>query len=291
MKTFKERSLEVIFEMNSATFANEADVIKIKDMRVSARIVTSAGSYNEAQIVIYGLSQDVMNRLLTLRDIQKANIYGDNIVTLRYLDGTNVTLFSGAITTAYADYNAAPNVPFVVQASSTYLAQMQVVNGLHFEGVVKVSTIMEKLARLAGKNFINNGVDNTLTGHSLQGSLQEMIDDISQAAGIDVYNYINVIVICPKGHGRKDLEPIKLSKETGMVGWPTAIDWGCHVTAIYSPDYVPGRKINVVCPEIPFVNGEMTTFQIIHEIDAHVPGGKWFTKMRLMRSPSVDSSK
>lgn len=284
MKTFKERNIEVIFEMNSATFANEADVIKIRDLRVSARIVTSPGSYNEAQIVIYGLSQDVMNRLLTLRDIQRPNIFGDNIVTLRYLDGTNVTLFSGAITTAYADYSAAPNVPFFVQASSTYLAQMQAVNGLNFEGTVKVSTIMEKLAALAGKNLINNGVDAALTDQSLSGSMQDMMDAVEQAAGIDVYNYINTIAICPKGQGRRDLDPVILSKETGMVGWPTALDWGCHVTAIYSPDYVPGRKINVVCPEIPFVNGEMVIFKIVQEIDAQVPGGQWFTKMHLQRN-------
>ena len=285
MNTFKERSIDVIFKMGAATFENEADTIEIKGLRVIARITTSNLSYNIAQIMIYGVSQDVMNRLLTLRSMPIANIAEKNTVTLCYPDKTNTTIFSGAIVTAIADYSSAPNVPFVIEASSTYMAQMKMPQGLPNEGTVKVSTIMEKLARLSGKNLINNGIDNTytLTDHSLQGSLQEMMDDVSQAAGIECYTYLNTVVIFPKGSGRDDLEPITLSSETGLIGWPTPTDYGCTLRAMYSPDYIAGRKINIVCPDIPYVNGTMSIIYMVDEIDSQLPGGKWFTHLKLQR--------
>lgn len=285
MKTFQKRDIEVVFKLKSGAFGNEADEVRISGLRVMANIRRFASSYSNANIQIFGLSNDVIKRILTLRIRRESNIVDANTVILRYTDETVHTLYQGGIVSALVDYNLIPNAPLVIDSFSTVGAQMTFPNGKSFPGTVKVATIMSVLAGLAGKTLINAGVDSTLDDETVNGSVQDMIDKVARDANIVVYDQNNQIVIAPHGQARKDLPPIPVSVETGLVGAPIPTDTGVSFTHLYSPQFSGLRWIDLKFPDMPFSEGRYYISAIDDLLDSEAPNGRWYSQVSAIWVP------
>lgn len=283
METFKKRSIDVLFSLRSGSKDGEVREVSFSGLRVSARIHYMAGAYSQADIQIYGLSQDFMRQLICIDShAWTGGGWVDNRITLRYTDKTNVTIFEGGITAALIDYNTVPDVPLSIMASETKIDQLSTTAALSFPGSVPVETIIRRiLARGSGTTFENRGVTTSLTDETVNGSIMDMIGQVCRHARVDYWKQNNVLIIAPIGAEWQDMTPIDLSPENGLVGWPVLMRYGCHAVALFSPDYVATRSVRLACPAL--FEGTQTFFiqGLTHEVDSDVPGGRWHTRLIL----------
>ena len=282
MKTFKKRSINVLFTLVSGS-AGESEKVEFDGLRVSTRVHFTPGAYGGADIQIFGLTKEFMRRLIAMYAFGwTGNNWVNNRIALRYVDETTVTIFEGGIVSALVDYNAAPDVPLAIYASTTFEEQMTVPGGLNFPGTTSIEYILRRiLDNLPERKLDNQGVTGTLTDTSVNGSVMDMIDQVCRYANIDYWMVNNVLVIAPKGSQFEGETPIELTPENGLAGWPVLTESGCNAVALYSPDFAAMRTVNLSCPDL-FDGKQMFYITgLTHELDSEVPGGRWHTRLTL----------
>lgn len=284
METFKKRSIEVLFTLLSGTGSARPKQYSFAGLRISARIQYMPGAYSVADIQVYGLSQDFMRQLLCFNGYawdKGATV--DNRIELRYIDETNVTVFEGGIIDAIVDYNTAPEVPLCIHASATSISQLKTPPALSFKGSVAVETIIRTIVSkyIPGQTVDNHGVTAVLKDESVNGSALDMITQVCEHANIRFWQQNNTVIIAPKNGGRIDPDPIELSMENGLVGWPVMTNKGVMAQAIFSPEYVAMRTVRLACPAL--FDGKRSFFieGVTHEVDSEIPDGKWFSQLSL----------
>jgi len=278
MKTFKKRGIKVLFKLSKETFnSNKDNTIEISGLAVRANIEAMLGM-SFAQMTIMGLPLDVIGRITVTRALTVLNEWQRNQVTLKLDDGSEI--FSGDIVVALPDYNAAPNIPLMIQAQALYNVLLIPTQPKSFPGDTQVSFIMEQLAKEAGCFLVNHGVNKTLSNQSLNGDLLNMMRTVATAAKIDLYPDGHVIHIMEKGAPRRDV-PVETLNRTNIVGYPTPIDFGCLVSCRYDPKYRIAARIDVDVPEMPIVNGKFRAYSARHRLDTETPQGQWFSDMKL----------
>lgn len=295
MATFQSRHLDITFKLASGEFddAKGADAVLISGLRVSAEIEVAGGGFASANIMIFGLSQSLINRLTTLKTMNAAaSIDTRNKVMIETVDekGYKTFVFEGGIITAMADYNSAPDVPFIITAMALYDARLRVIKPKSYKGAVPAASIMRDLAGEAGLAFENNGVDVILRDVYLSGSVFDMIVAVADQANIDTYIDGGVFAITKKNEPRTQHDAIVMAADSGLVGWPVPTDIGCDCTALYSPSYRIGSKILVISEDVPVAAGERYIYRMVHRLESEMPHGSWFSMMALSIYPQIQSN-
>jgi hypothetical protein len=248
-------------------------------LRVQASIAKAPGSMlHHANLRIYGLTLDIMNKLSTLgKAIPKAN---PNTVTVKAGDANGTAVvFVGNIDLCYVDAQGMPEVALVVHAFTGIDAAMKPVPPTTWKGSVDVATIMGMLAKLAGYTLENSGVSGVmLTDQYLPGTAREQVDKAAQAADICYTFDGGVLAIWPREGHRSGPVPL-ISPDTGLVGYPTAYgEGGISVTSIYNPSIVAMGQVQVQS-SITTACGTWTVQSLEHQLESETPGGAWFTHM------------
>ncbi len=80
-------------------------------------------------------------------------------------------------------------------------------------------------------------------GITLFGTFGSIINELAGKLGIDVF-FNNLTLYALKKNETLGLDPIYLTPRTGLIGSPRALeDGGYAITALITPDFIPGRKI------------------------------------------------
>ena len=248
----------------------------------------------ELKAEIFGLSSDVMNRLLAVKETAAPWHNQENAIRLETYtsaDATRFTLFNGQIIDAIADFNDVPEVPLKVTASGTFKAQSVVLANRSFKGAAKVSDIMAYLAGQIGAGFDNVNVDASyiLRDHSVQGSAISCIEATARAAdigwlletvGTEEAALGGTLVIMKKGTSRKDAT-MQIHEANGLMGYPVIHSGLVDVKCLFSPFYLPHKKVRLFSKEQPIANGEYYISEITHSLDSEKSGGSWESKLTL----------
>lgn len=184
--SFTEKLIELTITLGTGDFgADLGDTVTISNARILARLSNPGGeTMGAAQIRVYGMSQHLMNQLTTIGQINRA-IRVKNTVSVAAGDENGMQLsFFGVIVDAYADYNSAPDVPFVIEAAAGMDIAVKPVNATSYKGQVSVAQIMGDLATEAGLAFEQNGVDTNLFNPYFSGTILNKIQKCARAAGI-----------------------------------------------------------------------------------------------------------
>lgn len=278
--TFTKKQLRFKITLGEGTFGDSlADTVDLFGFRSVAELVHPGGeSMGMAQVVIYGLSPELMNRLTTIGTINKSvrlknSIFidaGDDI------DGLQ-NVFQGTIFDAWADYNGAPDVGLNVIAYSGLDAALKPVNPTSYQGPADVATIMQDMADEAGLTFEDYGVDVQLSNPYFQGTTLSKIRSCARAAGIFHVIDRGALIIAPKDSARGSEVP-EVSKETGMVGYPTLSSKGMNVRMIFNINILLGGDIQVQSA-IPMACGKWRVSNLSHSLSCEMPNGPWFTNL------------
>lgn len=299
--SYTQRHIDVTFQLGQGSFGESGqDTVRISGLRVSATITKAGGvSMSSLDMKVYGLTLSQLNDLSILGkpiiDVRR------NIVTVTAGDDETgmATVFTGTIYEAWPDMAAAPDVYLHITAHSALLDAARPVPPSSYPGPTDVAVIMAGLAQQMGCSFVNSGVSVILHNPYYPGTawaqmqaaaaaahIYAVIDDLSpsqapnssgdggdngtgQAGG-------RVLAIWPMDGSRGGAIPL-ISKDTGMVGYPTCTPNGIVVTTLYNPSITFGGNFEVQSI-LKVANGTWTVFNVTHELEAEVlENGAWFT--------------
>lgn len=282
--TFVQRLINVQISLapgdggQQRTFSESGtDTVTLSGLRMSCKIAKAGGlSDSMMDLHIYGLTLSLMDQLSTLG--MQINLVPKNRIVVTAGDATSGmgTVFDGYIIAGYADFQSAPEVPFVISAQVGIPYAVIPAVASSFRGAADVAVIMAGFANLMGLKFENNGVQKTLSNPNFSGSVKTQAQACVTAAGIEWNRGDDgILAIWPKNGSRGGAVPL-LSPSTGMVGYPTYTAYGIMVRTLFNPSIGLGGKIRVES-SLKRATGEWAVYSIDHDLETQMPHGQWFS--------------
>jgi len=250
-------------------------VIELEGFRAIVDIEKAGGvQMSTLRARVFGVEQKDMNSITTLQ--WKPGWKIPNTVEVYAM--TDKLVFAGNIVNAWGDYQGMPQVFLHIQAQSAFYNQLIAVPPRSFSGGVKAADVIRQLCDEMGYKFENNGVDVILTDMYLPNTAMEQVKDIAKAADCDVYLDDNVLAITPSNAPRVVDTPV-ISKDTGLVGYPTFDSVGVNFSTLFNPAIVFGGTVKIETDNI-HAAGEWVVTSINHRLESERPGGAWFSFVR-----------
>ncbi len=289
--SFEKRAINVNFQLGEGDMGKStgnANGETLKGLRISARIIKAGGpSMGTAQLQIWGMTRDQMNRYSTLGQrpttVRKNQITVDAGVDDGQGGGVMSTVFIGNITNAWFDGSSPARPVFQVLAHVGGFDAVNPVAPTSYKGSVDVATILSGLATKMGKTFENNGVSVQISNPYFAGSAREQALAAVRAAGIN-WNGLddNKLAIWPNNGSRGGAIPL-ISKDTGMENYPSFTSQGVVVSSLFNQSVGFGSKIQVKSGIVDGANGQWIVYALNYELDARLPKGRWHMTMSAAR--------
>jgi len=273
-----ERRLGATISLASGSFSEGGNTAKLPSgLRMSAYLQNAGGlSDGTLDLTIYGMTRSLMNQLSTLG--MQINLVPKSPITLTAgTDGAMSTAFNGYILSAYADYNASPEVAFHIMAHTLGAFAAAPAEASSFRGPADVATIMSGFATKMGLRFENSGVQTKLPNCYFSGSLRDQAQACVKQAGISWNSgELGTLAIWPKNGTRNGKIPVLAPPPKGsMIGYPTYTAYGIMLRNLYEPSIGLGQKVKVESSVL--TTGEWQVYGLGHRLDCEVPNGKWET--------------
>lgn len=277
--TFSRRHIDLEFRLGEGAFGDGGhNTVKVSGLRVSANISKAGGvSMTSLQLRVYGLPLSVMNQLSTLGKPLVAGRKNTITVEAGSDDTGQSVCFIGTIFQAWADLTSSPDGVFLVEAHTGLLDALRPLPPTSINGSADAATVISGLAQQMGYTFENSGVSVQLSYPYFSGTGRDQAYACAQAANIDILIDGTTLAIWPKTGSRKGAS-VLLSKDTGLVGYPTWTANGLVLTSLFNPNITFGGNVEIKSIITPAC-GTWTVFKVDHDLESEVPGGKWFTRL------------
>ena len=299
--SFSQKLIEVTVKLASDSKTNQpttfsesgTDTVTLSGSRTSVRIANSGTPVGStAHIAVYGMTPSLMNQLATLGVV--FNIVTRNQLTVTAGDAVNglATVFSGTIVSAYGDYNSSPDVPFRFECNSGLADAVAPAAVSSFTGPTDVATIMSGFARQMNLGFENNGITAQLSNPYFSGNTYTQMLAAADHANIkaEIVNG-NVLAIWPKGGSRTGGTVPLISKDTGMVGYPSFTQNGIIFKTLFNPVIAFGGLVQIQSlvfsaatqsksansQSVLPADGNWAVYKLDHALDSQVPRGQWIS--------------
>jgi hypothetical protein len=295
---FTKRQISVTFAYGTgADGSGTPQEVKIPALRMTARINIAGGaSMGELNLRIYGLDLGLINRLSTL-GVPMALVRRNSVIVEAGDDQNGMAqVFQGTISQAWADFNLAPDVAFEVIANTGLYEAMAPVPPFSAKGDVDAAQIMSQLAQKMNLRFENSGVTGVkLNNPNLPGSYRQQAEKVANSGRFNWIIENGILAIWPFNNSRTGNTKV-ISKDTGMIGYPSYTSQGIVVKTLFTPNLRFGSKVQVISTAVPLARGQSTSpigTQVLpvdgvwavttlnHDIAAEYPGGMWETEMQL----------
>lgn len=276
---FAKRIVDLEFKLGQGAFGQDgADTVRLEGLRCSVSIAKQGIGYARADVQVWGMTLDLMNKLTVLNKLRfEQQRYNSIVITAGDSKSGVAMCFGGTIREAWADGRQPPDVMFHVSADSAMFELSKPVPPISFNGSVDAALVLNGIAGQMGMGLENNGVTATLKNPYWPSSLKSQLEKVCEAANCEytIDTVGNVLAVWPKGQGRSGAS-IKVAPDTGLVGYPSFTQSGIQLTMLYNPSIDFGRSIDVESQFTP-ANGKWTVVALNHRLDCQVPGGQWFT--------------
>jgi hypothetical protein len=277
--SFTRRRIAVTFVKGDGNFAStNSNTVTLSGLRVNCTISQAGGkSMGALDLRVFGMTETMMNELTYVGKYLAVEGASGTIVQVQAgTDETGLTLvYQGTVSTAIAEYGAAPEVPFHVMAMTGLGAAMSTPPPLSYSGSPDASVVMADIARGANLFFENNGVSNAPVNNCYyHGSALDQLQKCADEAGIEMAIVNDKVAIWPKGGSRGGLIPL-VSPSTGMVGYPVKTPIGINFVSLFNPSIKPFSQVQVET-SLPKCNGTWTIKLLDYSLESEAPGGEWF---------------
>lgn len=280
---FTQKLIDLTITLGAGEFGADAgDTVTITQSRIVADITNPGGeTMGAAQIRVYGLSQSLMNQLTTIGQINRA-IRVKNTVSLAAGDENGMQLvFFGVIVDAWAEYNSAPDVPFVIMANAGLDIAVKPVGATSYKGSVTVDQVMKDLAHEGALAYESLNLNGSLFNPYFSGTTLNKIRSCARAAQVEYVIDRGTLAVWSLGGSRQGEIPL-INSDSGLVGYPTLSSKGMSLRTLFNHNVKIGSDIQVDCA-IPMANGNWHVFNLSHNLSAQMPGGPWFTTIECYR--------
>jgi hypothetical protein len=293
-----------------------SNTVLLSGFRASVRVTNSGARAGcMAEVVIYGLPQNLMNQLATLG--MGFNLVQKNQITIFAGSSNTFTaglpavpgsmadpgaqslqgfspIFNGTIYFALPDYNQQPNVPIRIMASSPGINAIAPATPASFPGSTNVATAMAGFAKLMNVGFENNNINVTLAPSYYPGTVYQQMRKLAKDAHVNAELVSGaqagsgggngatgeVLAIWPIGGSRTSLNgggPLPLIGPTsGLIGYPSFANNGwVIVKMLFNPLVGLGSQFTVQS-SIPQVNNKtLVVYNLGLMLESLEPKGKW----------------
>lgn len=253
------------------------DTVTVEGSRASVSIVHAGLVASTAQVQIWGLSPDLINRLTVTGKFYMEQKLPNRVTILAGDEHGQAVCFCGNILEAWGDASQAPGLMFYLSAVSGLFDGARPIQPTSFRGGVDVGTAISSIATQIGYGFENSGVTGVLTNPYKPGSAKAQVESFCRDVGCEFSfdDVAQVIAIWPK-NGVRDGAALKLTPSTGLVGYPAFSQQGLRLRTIYNPSLRFASKIEIES-RLSQANGTWKVAALAHRLESGIPDGQWFS--------------
>lgn len=277
--TFSRRIINLQFQLGQGDFGEAGtDTVTLEGLRCSASIIRAGLGFSRADIQIWGMSLDLMNKLTVTQKFFFENTrYNQVIVSAGDEDAGVAMCFGGTVQEAWADGRQAPDIMFHVSAHSGQFALSKSVPPVSFKGSVDAALVLSSIAQRMGYQFENGGITGTLSNPYKPGTPRAQLESVCRDIDcmLEVDEATQTVAVWPK-RGSRGGEVIRIAPDSGLVSYPSFTQSGIQFTTLYNPSIAFGRPIRMES-QFTAANGQWNVSALQHRLDANIPGGQWFT--------------
>lgn len=187
-------------------------------------------------------------------------------------------VFRGEITSAFGDFNAAPDPVFKIEAMTGFFGALTPKAPTATPGSVAVADIVAQNAKDMGYTFRNEGFTGQIKNAVLNGSPMEQAQQAAKQAGAELIVDDGALVLLKPGMARSG-NAVLLNKDSGLIGYPTFNNNGISLKCLYNPAIVYGGIVRVQSI-VPKASGDWRVTKVTHKLAAYdTGGGDWFTEI------------
>lgn len=283
--SFTRKRIDVSFSMGSGHFGGGSNSATITGHRVTAAISAAGGqSLTTLECAIYGLPLSQMNQLTTM-GTQYTQVGSNSITLAAYEEGNQpATVFKGTIQAAFADMRAMPEACLRVFAASGLIERVMTGKPTSIKGSADVARAMGQIAKQAGLQFENNGVNVKVNNPYLWGSPGLQARHLAEMAGVEHIIEKGTLAIWPAGKPRQGGNAT-ISPQTGMIGYPAYNNAGLEVHTLFDPSIQYGTQVTVQSDLTPACGTWFIT-NLDYILETEVPRGRWECILTLNRTGS-----
>lgn len=286
--SFRRKRLQFMIAFEKEDFGDKQNTVVLEGYRASVTIDVAGVDLGQSFMAcrIWGVPKSIMDLIDTRGN--KSDTGGAQPMNIKIAadDGSGqfVDVYIGHVMYAFPDYNSAPNVPIEIQASSANRFIWDAPAASSYKGAFDVAKAIEGLAKRMGFAFENAGVTEKLADQYVWGSTMNQIRTLARAARIVCLIANKKVKIWPNGK-TNGYPVLKLSPQTGLIGYPKWEKNGIAITHLFNQNIVQGTEVDLNT-SIEAQQGRWYVHPPIrHLLDAEMPNGKWQTEARLFRTP------
>ena len=234
---------------------------------------------NKATVELYNLTMDAMRDMTTLafKPLQTKK----NLIVIFAGDETEgmSMCFAGEIDTAYADFSGAPTIKMHIEAAAGSYPSLKASPPIAVKGSQSAASLIEQFAKESGYTFKNNGVTSSVKNAVLNGSPVQKMRTVAGMVGCELIIDDNVVKIQPYDKGLDEGNAVLMSKDAGMLGYPTFTSEGIKMRCLYNPDLQLGGMVEVDTV-VPGAKGTWKITKLSQSLVANSPSpGDWFSEI------------
>ena len=277
-----KKQLRFVITLGVGTFGSSQDnVITLEGFRAYVDIERAGGAMAATlQAKIYGVSISHMNSITTLLYQPRNEYWQPNTITVYAIDGDSETMvFTGNIIQAWGEFRGMPDVYLHIQSQAMYFDKLKAVPPRSFQGQIDIATAISQIANDLGLTFENNGVSAQAENIYVANTAIEQVQELARMAGCELYIDNTTLAITPKGTPRSSQTVPIISKDTGLVGYPTFDGNGIIFKMLFDPGVKWGANIQMQS-DLTQANGTWKVLSISYRLESERPRGEWFAIVR-----------
>lgn len=277
--SFTRKAIEVSITLAKGSFEEGGNTVTINELACEVSIQKPGlPEKNSASVKIWGLSKEKMGHLTTLsfKPLESQH----NIITIkggeRDIDTGEITslslIFEGEISSSYADFSSAPDISLIVKAETGIYPQQKSSPPFSIKGEVNILDVFKQFSSMTGYTFENQGVSGSISNAHFSGSPLQKIEKLARDIGCELIIDDSKIIVAPAGKSRKG-NAVQLSKETGLIGYPSFNQDGITCKCLFTPNLIYGGLV-AIDSIVPNASGTWLITKLTHNITAN-KSGSW----------------
>lgn len=276
---FSLKTIRATVTLGKGMFSDGGNVKVIEGLACEAAIEKPGlPQRNSATLKVWGLKLENMEQLsmLAYRPLEAHH----NLLRIEAGEqgGGLAPVFQGEITSAAADFNSAPDVCMELVALSGSYPQRIAEPPLTVRGEAPVDSLFARFAAEAGYAYRNEGVSGSVRDSHYPGSPIRKMEKLAGDIGCELFIDDGLVLTLPSGKARGGAA-VFLSKNTGLLGYPTFTQEGISCRCLFNPALAHGGLIKVESI-VPRASGTWKISRLTHNIAAYLPsGGSWESRI------------
>lgn len=269
----KQKTIRTTIILSEGEFEGGGNTKVIEGLATTVDVQKAgAPDKNTARVAIYNMAMKDMEQLtfLAFRPLQKRK--NKILIEAGELGEKLGLVFKGDITSAFPDFNSAPDVPFQIEAMTAGWAYQLADSPTSIAGEQDVATLMEQFATEAGFGFVNNAVSASVKNTTLTGSPVSKAQQLAQEVNIELLIDDETFTIQTWDNPRG--EAVLLGADSGMIGYPTFTQDGVSARSFYNPKLRLGGQVKIQSV-VPKASGYWKLTKLTHSLSAYGASPAW----------------